>query len=240
MKKLLFFIPFVCVLAAADVDIREYASPKLGKRVESIVWNVSYSYNARDTRSPRALLVGDSVCRGYHGLVRTALGNKVNISYLATSNCITDPLFLPVLELMFAREKYDIVIFNNGLHSLSTDRKMWKESFSKALDYIAKRLPGTVIVVLNSTPKRDGDKKVDEINALTAEVAKAKNLPLADIHALCKDWNKKEWRDNYHFSKKAIKKQAEFVSSVILKHIKRTADGIVQAGSETGPDGKIK
>ena len=241
MKKYLLFLSVVSfVLGAAEVDFRNYRLEKSVKPVESILWQTYYSYNARDTKSPRALLVGDSVCRGYHGDVRTILGSKVNITYWATSNCITDPFYLQMLELILAREKFDVIVFNNGLHSLSTDRAAWKKAYSLAMDYLAKRVPDTKVIILNSTPKKDDDKRVNEINELTASVAKEKNLVVEDIYSLCAKWNKKEWRDNYHFNKRARKQQAEFVSNVILKHIGRTADNLVQLSSETGPDGKLK
>ena len=243
MKKFL-FLSLLCIsafsLAAADVDFRNYRLEKIGKREENIIWHTYYSYNARDKKSPRALLVGDSVCRGYHEFVRSNLGKKVNLTYWATSNCITDPFYLQMLELILDREKFDIIIFNNGLHSLSTDRKTWRKAFALAMDYLAERLPETKVIVLNSTPKRDNDKRVIEINKLTEEVAKEKSLILADIYSLCAKWNKKEWRDAYHFNKKARKMQADFVSELILKYIGRTAENLVQLGSETGPDGKLK
>lgn len=241
MKKFLFFVcAAVFSLSAAEVDFRNYRLEKIAKLEEGIVWHTYYSYNARDKKSPRALLVGDSVCRGYHGEVRNILAQKVNITYWATSNCITDPLYLQMLELVLAREHFDIIIFNNGLHSLSTDRAAWRKAFALAMDYLAKRVPGTKVIVLNSTPKRDDDPRVKEINQLTADVAKEKSLMLADIYALCSEWNKKEWRDFYHFNAKARKRQAKFVADTILKHIGRTAANLVQQGSETGPDGKLK
>ena len=241
MKKYLFFVCIaVFSLGASEVDFRNYRLEKIGKREESITWHTYYSYNSRDKKSPRVLLVGDSVCRGYHEQVRNILAKNVNVTYWATSNCITDRLYLQMLELVLEREKFDLIIFNNGLHSLGTDRAAWKKAYSLAMDYLAKRVPETKVVVLNSTPKKDDDKRVNEINQLTAEVAKEKSLILADIYSLCSGWNKKEWRDAYHFNKKAKKLQAEFVSSVILKHIGRTANNLVQQSSETGPDGKLK
>ena len=225
---------------AAEIDFRNYRLENSPLHRENIEWHSFYSYNAIDKKSPRALLVGDSICRGYQSNVRQILGKKVNITYWATSNCITDPFYLQMLEMILAREKFDIIIFNNGLHSLSSDKKAWRKAFSLAMDYLARRVPATKVVVLNSTPKRDGDPRVKELNQLAESVAKEKNLPVADIYSLCANWNKKEWSDRYHFNKKARQQQAEFIANVILKYIGRTADDLVQKSSETGPDGKIK
>ena len=177
---------------------------------------------------------------GQYRKVREILGKKVNITYWATSNCITDPFYLQMLEMILAREKFDIIIFNNGLHSLTSDKTAWRKAFSLAMDYLAKRVPATKVVVLNSTPKRDGDPRVKELNQLAESVAKENGLPVADIYSLCANWNKKEWSDRYHFNKKGKQQQAEFIADVILRYIGRTADDLVQQSSETGPDGKIK
>ena len=242
MKK---YFLFVCtalfsLAGAAEIDFRNYRLENSSLHEENIMWHSFYSYNAIDKKSPRALLVGDSICRGYQSRVREILGKKVNITYWATSNCITDPFYLQMLEMILAREKFDIIIFNNGLHSLSSDKPAWRKAFSLAMDYLAKRVPATKVVVLNSTPKKDGDPRVKELNQLAESVAKEKNLALADIYSLCVNWDKKAWTDRYHFNSKARRQQAEFVANVILKYIGRTADDLVQKSSETGPDGKIK
>ena len=225
---------------AAEIDFRNYRLENGSLHEENIMWHSFYSYNAIDKKSPRALLVGDSICRGYQSRVREILGKKVNITYWATSNCITDPFYLQMLEMILAHEKFDIIIFNNGLHSLTSDKTAWRKAFSLAMDYLARRVPATKVVVLNSTPKRDGDPRVKELNQLAESVAKEKNLPVADIYSLCANWNKKERSDRYHFNKKGKQQQAEFIADVILKYIGRTADDLVQKSSETGPDGKIK
>ena len=225
---------------AAEIDFRNYRLGNSSLHEENIMWHSFYSYNAIDKKSPRALLVGDSICRGYQSNVRQILAKKVNITYWATSNCITDPFYLQMLEMILDREKFDIIIFNNGLHSLTSDKTAWRKAFSLAMDYLAKRVPATKVVVLNSTPKRDGDPRVKELNQLAESVAKEKNLAVADIYSLCVNWNKKEWSDRYHFNAKARQQQAEFIANVILKYIGRTADDLVQQSSETGPDGKIK
>ena len=225
---------------AAEIDFRNYRLENSSLHEENIMWHSFYSYNAIDKKSPRALLVGDSICRGYQSSVREILGKKVNITYWATSNCITDPFYLQMLEMILAREKFDIIIFNNGLHSLSADKPAWRKAFSLAMDYLAKRVPAAKVVVLNSTPKKDGDPRVKELNQLAESVAKEKNLALADIYSLCVNWDKKAWTDRYHFNSKARRQQAEFVANVILKYIGSTADDLVQKSSETGPDGKIK
>lgn len=239
-NTLLLFVFLPLLVAAGKVDYRKYSFEKQVKKSENIVWNVTYCYNARDISSPRVLLVGDSICNGYQKLVRSKLGEKVNMTFWATSYCITDPAYLRMFDVILDSGRFDLIIFNNGLHSLSTDRKAWKKAYSMALDYLAVKVPETRIVLLNSTPKKDDDKRVDEINKLTSEIAKERNLPLVDINSFCSKWSKKMWRDNYHFVGKGKAQQAQFITEAVLKYIGKTSKGIVQQSSETGPDGKLK
>ena len=45
---------------------QDYA-PEYTTRVrEDIEWSISYTFNANDRDTPRVLLIGDSICNGYH------------------------------------------------------------------------------------------------------------------------------------------------------------------------------
>ena len=225
-----------------SVDYRNYQVKEPVRKRENIVWNTTYSYNARDEKSPRVLLVGDSICNGYQGLVRKNLADKVNMTYWATSLCVTDPGFLRMFDVILSDSSFDLIVFNNGLHSLSTPKEQWYKSYTMVLQYLVKRIPDTKVVLLNSTPKADRDKRVDEINQLTAKAANEYKLQLADIHALCVNWDKKAWRDNYHFRNPEKKKQADFVADIVIKNIPaaRISGKLIQQSTETGPDGKLR
>ena len=244
MKYAFFLLVSLCIFSgiAQTVDFRNFQIPEPARKRENIVWNTTYSYNARDRKSPRVLLVGDSICNGYQAQVRTLLGAKVNVTFWATSLCITDQGFLRMFDVILEDSNFDLVIFNNGLHSLSTPKDKWYKAYTLALQYMAKRLPETKIILLNSTPKADRDKRVDEINKLTSQAAREYKLELADIHALCAKWDKKAWRDNYHFRNPEKKLQAQFIADTVIKNIpeSRFSDKLVQQSSETGPDGKLR
>ncbi len=241
-KLMLLLAPFAFSAIAQSVDYRSYQVPEPARKQENIVWNTTYCYNARDSKSPRVLLIGDSICNGYQGLVRKILADKVNVTFWATSLCVTDPGYLRMLNVILEDAKFDLVIFNNGLHSLSTPKDKWYKSYTLALQYLTKRLPETRIVLLNSTPKANRDVKVDEINKLTQQAAQEYKLEMADIHSLCAPWNKKAWRDNYHFRNPEKQKQAQFIADTVLKHIpaSRISGKLIQHSSETGPNGKLR
>ena len=72
---------------------------------EGTEWMTSYWYNANDTKLPRVLLVGDSICNGYQSLVRDELAGTANVSFYVTSKCVSDPTYLKALAFML--EEYD-------------------------------------------------------------------------------------------------------------------------------------
>ena len=90
---------------------------------ENTEWSQSYAYHLVDGRKnlPRVLLVGDSIVNGYQGEARRLLEAKgVNVTYWISSYCVTSPHYLTFLGIYLDEAKYDVIHFNNGLHSLDT------------------------------------------------------------------------------------------------------------------------
>lgn len=90
---------------------------------ENTEWSRSYAYHLVDGRKnlPRALLVGDSIVNGYEGEARSLLeAQGVNVTYWISSYCVTSPHYLTFLGIYLDEAKYDVIHFNNGLHSLYT------------------------------------------------------------------------------------------------------------------------
>ena len=94
---------------------------------ENIEWSKAYAYGLTDESRdlPRVLLVGDSICNGYQERVRELLKGKMNVSYWISSYCVTSPHYQTFLGIYLDEAKYDVVHFNNGLHSLGTAVADW-------------------------------------------------------------------------------------------------------------------
>ena len=58
---------------------RKYELPHTSRRREEIEWSIHYAFNAGDRTLPRVLLVGDSICNGYHAQVRERLLGIANV-----------------------------------------------------------------------------------------------------------------------------------------------------------------
>ena len=190
---------------------------------ENIEWSTSYAYGLTDRSSklPRVLLVGDSICNGYQGGVRSRLKGKMNVTYWISSYCVTSKPYLALLSIYLDEAEYDVIHFNNGLHSLQTPTADYERAYQAALELIRRKQPKAKLVWCPSTPLNDAAKtrKCRELNA-AAERAAAKAGVSAkdDLYALCDKFDRKsDWRDAYHFKAHAIAKQAEQVADAVLK-----------------------
>lgn len=217
--------------------------PRTTSRIrEEIEWSITYSYNARDLRNPRLLLIGDSICNGYQGEVRNLLADRMNVTFWASSKCVTDPDYFRELEFILDGFPYSVILFNNGLHSLSTDRGEWEQAFRAALRLIRQKHPGAELVIVNSTPTNDSNRtdQVRELNAIAARIAETEKLRQLDLFEAMDPLDRKTfWRDAFHFTDEAIRRQAELVAETALAAVPETTVALRQQGTETGPDGPL-
>ena len=228
----------------ASADFRDFIPERTQPNVESVEWTISYAFNTQDKKAPRVLLIGDSICNGYQPALRERLAEKANVSFWASSYCITHPQYMEMLDVILRGPKPQIVLLNNGLHTpQKEDFVIWKAAYGKVIAFLRAKLPSARIIIVNSTPmKEDATGYVDSINKATKEVASDEKLELLDLHALCAPWNREElWTDRFHFKPQGKMMQAEFLSEVILSHLPAAAaKAATPQESATGPDGAIK
>lgn len=217
--------------------------PASSQRVrENIEWSIAYVYNARDKAAPRVLLIGDSICHQYHDQVRNLLADKANISYWASSKCVTDPDYFR--ELAFHLDAYpcQMVCFNNGLHSLTTDPESWQEAYEAVVSYLQARLPEaklslTLCTAINNPEKEE---RVSRLNAIITQISQARQLPLIDLYTLTLAMDKAEaMSDQYHYKAPAKEAQAQLVAQHIVDRLQLSAGALNQNSTPTGPDGRV-
>ena len=169
---------------------------------------------------PRVLLVGDSICNGYQGKVRERLNGKMNVSYWISSYCVTSPAYLPLLSIYLDEAKYDVIHFNNGLHSLGTPTAAWAKGLEAALELIRKKQPKAKIVWCTSTPLANAAKtaKCRELNMAAASVvARLGGIRTDDLFAFLDPLDRAEnWRDEYHHKPSLCEKEGEQVAACAL------------------------
>lgn len=247
MKKATLFLSAVLLVfsgTAAEL-YREFQPVRTSRIRENTEWSVTYTYNALDSRNPRLLLIGDSICNAYQDTVRRKLGKVMNITFWATSKCVTDPDYFRELDLILSSYHYDVISFNNGLHSLTTDRGEWRNAYRGAVDFIRRKCPDARLFLTSNTPLRDAAKtaQAEELNWIIAETAKEKKLPVIDLFSEMNPLDRKKfWSDTYHFKREAIELQAELIARTVrsLPEVAGAKGGVVQHGTETGPDGALR
>ena len=189
---------------------------------ENVEWSIAYAYGLTDAAKdlPRVLLVGDSICQGYQEGVRERLKGRMNVSYWISSYCVTSPAYMHLLSVYLDETKYDVIHFNNGLHSLGTPIDAYKDCFRTAIELIHRRQPQAKIVWCSSTPLKDAEKtaKCQELNAAAAQVVEEfGDIATNDLFALLNPLDREEnWSDVYHHKPPLCAKEAEEVVNSVL------------------------
>ena len=198
---------------------RDFAPASTTRRREGIEWSITYAYDAVTEGRPRVLLIGDSICNGYQGRVRDLLAGRVCVSFWASSKCVTDPDYFRELEFMLEAYRYDAVTFNNGLHSLTTDRAEWDAAYGAAVSFIRAKLPEAKLSLVTSTPLKDPALTAvsASLNETVKGLAEREGLPLLDLFALMDGLDRETfWSDTYHFKMPAVDMQARALSDHVL------------------------
>ena len=203
---------------------QDYAPASTSRVREETEWSITYTYRAQDRETPRVLLIGDSICNAYQGQVRGMLEGRVNVSFWASSKCVTDPDYFRELDFMLGAYRYDAVCFNNGLHSLGTDRGEWDAAYLAAVRFIRAKLPDAALPLTLSTPLKDPalTEKSRSLNTTVLAAAEELGLPVTDLFSPMDSLDREEfWSDTYHFRAPAVEMQAKILSGHILAQLKR-------------------
>ncbi|MBO7166972.1 MAG: SGNH/GDSL hydrolase family protein [Kiritimatiellae bacterium] len=195
---------------------------------ENQEWSRSDAYSLIDGASkfPRALLVGDSICNAYKGEVRKILmDKKMTMTYWVSSYCVTSPGYLRLLSFYLDEAKYDVIHFNNGLHSLGTPTADWEKGLRAVFTLIRMKQPNAKIVWCNSTPLKNPKMtaKAKELNETARRVIKDfEGIVENDLFGLMDGYDRNTyWSDTFHFKREAVKMQADQTASIITKQIGR-------------------
>lgn len=185
---------------------------------EPTEWLITYRYNANEAKCPRVLLIGDSICNGYQEKVRDKLAGKAYVSFIATSRCLTDPYYAEDLARILERDTYEVIHFNNGLHSLKVNEEFWESELCRTLALIKEKASGASVIWATSTPLCDPEmtRKVVTLNAIAARVMQEEKIPINDLFGLMNPMDRSEyWVDTFHYNDAAKQIQADRVALAI-------------------------
>lgn len=211
---------------------------------EDIEWSIHYAYGVHHP-GKRVLFIGDSICKAYEGPVRERLEGRVNVSFWASSRCVTDPDYVRELDFVLGYVPYDLICFNNGLHSLHTDRDAWRAAYGAVLDRIGRLCPDVMRSVTLNTPLADPELtgRSAELNAIARDAAGERQLPMIDLFAAMDGLDRAVyWSDTFHFTPPAVEMQADVLAAHVLARLdmEDAPRSIPHASTATGPDGPIR
>ena len=222
MKSVFAFLAIAPIIVFADEIAERYPVAENVRGHENTEWSISYAYHLTDANKdlPRVLLVGDSICQGYQGKVREKLEGKANVTYWASSYCVTSPGYLRLLAFYLDEAKYDVIHFNNGLHSCETPVADYEKSYFAALQLIRKKQSDAKIVWASSTPINAKDARADKVAALNAAARRAAesvgDVAENDLYALANPLDRKAyWVDTHHYTDAGY----ELLASQVVKKV---------------------
>lgn len=225
MKKLLLLLSLAAITASGLAAADPGALPPAR---ESIEWCDIWLSHANETNRPRVLLIGDSIVRDYYPEVEKRLYGKALVARLATSRFVADPVLLKEIELVLEGTRFDVILFNNGMHGWQHGEEAYRKAFPGLIKAIRAHAPEARLIWANTTTLRDGkgvngdtkaeysDERIAARNALAAEIVAAENIPIVDLNAAV--IGRPEFHsDNVHFNGQGDGILAAQVSAAIEK-----------------------
>lgn len=223
MKNLL--LP-LCLVVGVDLAAAEPKSVPPAR--ESIEWCDIWISHANEANLPRVLLIGDSIARDYYPEVEKRLAGKAFVARLATSRFVADPVLLKEIELVLSETKFDVILFNNGMHGWQHPEAEYQNGLPKFIKTIRVHAPKAKLIWATTTPLRDGkditgdthadysDERIASRNALAAKIVADQKIPTVDFNAAVRG-RPELHSDNVHFNGQGSQILATQASDVISK-----------------------
>ncbi len=224
------------------MNYRDFQPTETSRIRENIEWTHAYAYNARDTKSPRVLMIGDSICNQYQAGVREGIGTQANISFWISSKCVTDVDYFRELNYILEQRTYTTITFNNGLHSIDTDFNEWTAAYRKVIAFLQAKCPHCHLSLVFSTPLESTarNKVVELQNAFIAALGEELSLPVLDLYTIAMgEPDTARWNDGCHFCATAVSSLATAMTMHLLPYLPQ-GDKLTQEENPLGPDGALK
>jgi len=170
--------------------------------------------------------------RDYYPEVEKRLAGKAFVARLSTSRFVADPVLLKEVKLVLEGTKFDVVVFNNGMHGWQHSEVKYREAFPKLIKTIRARAPKARLIWATTTPLRDGkditgdtkaeysDERIAARNVLAAEVVAARKIQTVDLNAAVRG-RPELHGDNVHFNGQGSQILAAQVCAAVEKLLPR-------------------
>ncbi|MBN1341833.1 MAG: hypothetical protein JXQ73_04095 [Phycisphaerae bacterium] len=185
---------------------------------------------------PRVLLIGDSISMGYTIPTRKLLEGKANLHRIPRNGGPTIQA-LQYLPQTLAKDKWDVIHFNWGLHDLKRmpggKHQVPLDEYAKNLEKLVKMLEasGAKLIWASTTPvpagklsPPRGNDDVIAYNAAAKKIMDAHGIPIDDLYAFALPRLERIQRPvNVHFTDEGSAALAKPVAESILKALGKSA-----------------
>lgn len=196
------------------------------KKREQIEWCDIWVSGARDDARPRALLIGDSITRSYYPHVQKQLSQAYACARVASSKCVSDPIFFKELDLVFCDYSFPIIHFNNGLHGWDYDENAYASGLEAAFDFLLAHCRPSNLIWGSTTPVWQNaaervldakNERVKQRNQIASKIAAERGIHVNDLFSAVIERPELFSADGVHFLESGQLVLGECVAQIVLK-----------------------
>ena len=195
---------------------------------EYIGWLSIWREGADKYDLPRVLLIGDSIVDAHGPAVQEELKGKYYVDRIATSRSFDQDYYWNLLDFFFSdtKIKYDLIIFNFGLHGFHVptyDYGIYLDKLTKRLKReCSKVLYRNLTPMVNSSGEEWNEKQIGLVidrNEVAEKVMAGNGVEILDLYTPMLDKDDIRLPDPYHFNEKGIALQAKIIAEKVRELI---------------------
>lgn len=159
----------------------------------------------------RVFYIGDSISRGIRRRITAVSDGEILCSGYATSKGLDNPFFKDMIRMSLAGNKYDTVLFNNGLHGWHLSEGEYAERYDEMVDFLLNEL-GLPLRIVTTTKTNDAHAaRAEARNAEALAVAKKYGVQTVDLYSASAKIFDSLRDDGIHFSDEGYDELARYI-----------------------------
>ena len=195
-----------------------YMSGEYQFPLETKEWTQVWLDEAMDTKTPRVLLVGDSIFNGITRNIINMVDGTVLFDGFCSSKAVDNPYLIEELELFMKQQGHrKVIIFNNGLHGWHLeDETTYAKGYDAILSCLKEKFPNTPIIVSLTTAIKDEHlPRVLVRNKVARQLAEKHQCPVMDLFTESQKHEQLMIDDGIHFQEIGYQKMCEYIMGYV-------------------------
>jgi hypothetical protein len=182
-------------------------------------------------KSPRVLLIGDSILEGYHAQAAELLRGKVNLDVWVTWKHIGCEDLPADIKAIFGKHSYDVILFNDiGLHAWVPGRipeGQYDPLLRAHLANLRKFAPQAKLIFASTTPMTTETRPIAldpefnpvivERNKIAVKIMAENHVPVADYYGILAAKPHLAAGDRFHWTKPAYELLAQLAATRVAE-----------------------